>query len=136
MLFRSPQLVYNILLWAREDAVGKPPPSSVSAAHGIALDPGQGAIVERLDAPGQWTVAPGRSVLTGVPPGVYRVLDRRGERLVALTHPREEHGRVGTGEQVAEPAEASLDVVERPRLVWFAMAAMVLLLAEFLVAVR
>ena len=131
-----PQLVYNILMWAREDAVGAPPASSLSSARGLALDPGQGAIVDRLDHEGHWEVAPGRATLDGLAPGVYRVLDRAGERLVAINHAPEEHGLMGSGE--AAPVLTDADVVElpRPRLVVLALIAMGLLLVEFVVAVR
>ena len=131
-----PQLVYNVLMWAREDAVGAPPPSSASAARGLAVDPGQGAVVERLDAPGEWEVPSGQSVLHGLEPGVYRVLDRQGERLAALSFDSEEYGRAATGEAPPpRPAEVE-EVLERPRLVMLALAACGVLLLEFLVAVR
>jgi len=131
-----PQLVYNVLMWAREDAVGAPPPSSVSASRGIALDPGQGAVVERLDAPGFWELPAGQATLDGTGPGVYRVVDRLGERLVAVNFDPAEHGRLATGEAPAVVTSSDEAPVERPRLVLLALAAMSLLLVEFLVAVR
>ena len=131
-----PQLVYNILLWARQDAAGLAPGLASTTAEGITVDAGAPVRVERVDAPASWSFEPGVRRVGELGRGIYRVLDRDGERLVALRHPPEEHATIARGEPAPSPPERTPEERERPRHVLLALCAVGLLLTEFLVAPR
>ncbi|MCP4810661.1 MAG: VWA domain-containing protein [Proteobacteria bacterium] len=131
-----PQLVYNILLWARADADAVAPGLARTTTEGVALDPSAGGTVTRLDADGVWVVEAGTSVLAGLVPGVYEVEDRSGTRAVALRHPPEEHAQFASGEAVLRAPETPLDESEGGPAGLLALVAFGLLLVEFGVAPR
>ncbi|HJN74424.1 MAG TPA: hypothetical protein QGF58_10875 [Myxococcota bacterium] len=131
-----PQLVYNLLLWARQDATSLAPGLASTTADGIAVDPGAPVRVQRVDAPGAWDFDAGISRVGDLSPGVYRVEDRTGERLVALRYPPDEHATMAIGEAISVPAEREKQSPTRPPHVFLALGALGILLTEFLVAPR
>jgi len=131
-----PQLVYNLLLWARQDASGLAPGLARTTAEGIPVDPGGPVRVERVDAAGSWAFDAGVSRVGDLPPGIYQVEDRSSTRLEALRHPPDEHGTVSIGAPIPAPPSEDEAPPERPRHVLLAAGAFLLLLLEFLVAPR
>lgn len=129
-----PQWVYNWVTWARAQELELPEP----AAAVVPIDPGSGAVVQRVDqAVDALTVAPGVSQVQDLAPGVYRVADGDGERLVAVRFPPKEFGRMATGPEIAAPAvTAVVSEPGRPRFVWWVLAGVALLTVEFVVVPR
>ena len=131
-----PQLVYNILIWARQDAAAIAPGLARTTAEGLRVDPSAGATIARVDAPGSWEVEAGTSVVTGLPPGVYQVEDRAGVETVALRHPPEEHAQPTTGEAASAAVIPPLDDPDGLPFGFLVLVAFGLLVVEFGVAPR
>lgn len=131
-----PQLVYNILLWSRQDAAALAPGLASTTGEGIAVDPGGPVLIERVDAVGSWAFDSGVSRVGDLGPGVYRVTDRNGERLAALRFPPEEHATIAIGDPIPTPRERDPESPDRPPHVFLALGALAVLTCEFLVAPR
>ncbi len=131
-----PQLVYNLVLWARSDTLGEATPGGLDASLGLPVDPEVGAFVERQDALGAWEVPPGSSALTGLEPGVYKRRDAQGEQLFVLDHPASESGTTAQGMPAPIRSEEEPEPPGRPRQVLLALLGAALLLVEFVVAPR
>ncbi|MCB9759629.1 MAG: VWA domain-containing protein [Alphaproteobacteria bacterium] len=129
-----PQLVYNLVMWARQDAVGEAPEPAFTPGGGIPVSPSGPVRVEQLDGEGQQSFAPGISRLTGLTPGVYGVEDAEGARMVVVNADPAEHARGGVGAAVAAASDGPAPgEQETPRFVVLLLAAAAALLVEFLV---
>jgi hypothetical protein len=133
-----PQLIYNILLWARSDAVGEPQPRARTTTRGIPLADVGPSRIRSLSGKGHWAPPLGLPQLVGLPPGVYEVETDTETTRVALYWDPQEHGRTDTGEQVQALAEASepLPEQEPEKRPWWMVLAFGVLLIEFGVAPR
>ncbi len=131
-----PQLVYNLVLWARADSLGEATSGGLDASLGLPIDPELGAFIERQDAPGSWEVAPGTSQLMGLQPGVYLRRDALGERLLVLDHPSGEDGTTSVGMPAPTRSEDTPEEPGRPRQALLALLGAALLLVEFVVVPR
>lgn len=132
-----PQLVYNLVMWARQDAVGAAPPPSMFAGEALSVSPAGPVGVTRLDRGGEATWPPGTWALTELEPGVYRVLDADGERLVAVSADPSEHGvALGVDPSTQGGEDTPLSPDAPPRYAWLLLAAAAMALVEFAVAPR
>lgn len=138
-----PQLIYNLLLWARTDAVGDAPTRARTTTEGVPLTGPGPVVVRSLTGEGEWTPPTGLPHLGGLPPGVYEVTPEGAEsELVAVFWDPAEHGRQDAGDgpvaaagAPTAPAAPDEEAPAPERPLWLLLAFGVLLL-EFGVAPR
>lgn len=135
-----PQLVYNMLLWARSDAVGQTPDRPRTTSEGVPLVGAEGAVVRSLTGDGRWEPPAGLPHLSGLPAGVYEVETDAGSSLVALLWDPEEHGRTDAGGDPAllaqAPASREPELPDEPERPWWLLFAFGVLFLEFPVVPR
>ncbi len=132
-----PQLIYNLLLWAREDAAGDPALRGRTATEGLDLAGLSGVEVTSLSTGERWAPSAALARHTGLEPGLYRVEHDGGSELVALNWDPEEHARADEGGALVTepPPEEEPEEPTVPRT-WWAVLAFGLLFVEFGVAPR
>lgn len=130
-----PQFLYRLLIWARQGSDLDRAPA-VDAWEGVPLDPGAPARVQRLDQPGQWEVQAGTQRLRGLPAGVYEVDQGEQPRQIAVNLPAAEFASALAGDPLPAAPEPAAPSDSRPRWVWLALGAAVVLLVEFGVSER
>lgn len=123
-----PQLLYQLLLWARAGEL-EPPAVALGLGERLELEPG--AALERLDAPGE-VLAPPEGATLAAPAGAWRA----GDVGLAVGWPAEELGSLVSGNPWPEgpPGDPAQDPSDK--VTWLALAAALLLLVEFGVAPR
>ncbi len=135
-----PQLVYNLLLWARSDAVGDTPARVRTTTEGVPLLGTEDAVVSSLTGDGTWEPTAGLPHLSGLPAGVYTVETEARTTLHALYWDPEEHGRTDAGQargpRTPTPEPTAPTPPDEPELPWWLLIAFGVLLLEFPVVPR
>jgi len=135
-----PQLVYNMLLWARSDAVGADPDRPRTTSEGVPLVGAKGPVVRSLTAKGRWEPPAGLSHLTDLPAGVYEVESQGATTLWALMWDPQEHGRTDAGQGLPSLAQSQTptepEAPKAPERPWWLLLALGVLFIEFPVVPR
>ncbi len=137
-----PQLVYNLMLWSRDDAVGDAPDRVRTTSEGVPLVGVEDPTVTSLTGEGEWAPTSGLAHLGGLLPGVYEVAGADGHRVLwAVTWDPTEHGRASAGRDPARLARApetpeGPETPETPDRPWWLLLAFGALFLEFPVVPR
>lgn len=128
-----PQLIYNLVLWARHDQAPGPTAAAERAPEVNAWAP---VTLTRLDTGEEASWDGAASQLVGLPPGVWSLSDGLGVRLLTTSFDASEFASPLDGQAPPSVPESPEAPAQQPRFAWIGLVAFIVLLAEFGVAPR